>query len=404
MGIDNHNTINLIFMGHLHYPHGTAGTKRIQNSIDYLKKSGDFDIKVLVLRQGRVRLTQSPLAGEYKGIEYVTIGNDIKANILAIPKGIKYFCQGIAYLKKHYKRTWKNIVYVYGYPSTENILFLLFGKLFGYKFIFDIVEDITHQGSASDVFAKLKNLSARLLFKRITCFADAVLVISKRLFEKTEKLSKNKFPIAMHPVSVNFENFPSPAADFHDPVRLFYGGTFGEKDGVEDLISAFNIACEKHDNLVLNLTGKGNAKRMSKIKLLMDNSRHKDKIIYHGYLRENEYYNVLTGCDILCVTRTASPFAQAGFPFKLGEYLATGASVIASDVSDIRDYLKNKENAIIVKPDSAGDIAEAIDFLISNPDSAKQIGITARVTAKENFDAEILGENLRQILVKMQAS
>lgn len=390
--------MNLIFTGNFPYPHGMAGTKRVQNSIDQLTRHEDINIKVLILRQGRTRYADGDLCGTFKGVEYITVGDDIEPNIKAFFKSITCFFKAAAYLRKNYNSRQKNIIYIYGYPSTDNISLVIFGKILGYKVLFDIVEDVSFMESAPDIFARIKHLSATCLSRIPRLFTDGVLVISGHLQQKMLKIAKGRFPVFLYPVSVNFAKFESAPREFHDPIRLFYGGTFGSKDGIENLISAFEIVCAKYDNAVLTLTGKGAKKRMEKIQKIISESKYRERFSYKGYLEDDEYYNLLSNSDILCMTRTGSAFAGTGFPFKLGEYLATGRSVIASGVSDVRRYLEDKKNAVIIEPDSVSAITEAIEFLITHPDEAKRIGQAGKETAKKNFDAEALGKNLRQIL------
>ena len=67
---------------------------------------------------------------------------------------------------------------------------------------------------------------------------------------------------------------------------------------------------------------------------------------------EKDYYSLLNNADIPCMTRVDLAFANAGFPFKLGEYLAAGKPVIASRVSDVDRFLVNGQNAMLVNPGS----------------------------------------------------
>jgi len=388
-------------MAHLPYPHGMASTKRIQNSIDYLYQQEDVSVRVLILRQGRVSLSESDLSGKYKGVEYVTIGQDIKPNAAAAFKGMKYFYAGMAYLKKHYQKGRKNIVYVYGYPSTDNLPMLLFGKLLGYKYIFDIVEDIRFLDKDSDIFARLKHYSALFSYKFLWMFADACLVITKHLYEKTRKNARGRFPVVMFPITVNMEYFDWPARDFHTPIRIFYGGTFATKDGVENLIEAFAVIGKNYDNVQLILSGRGSKDRMKIIDKMISESAYRERIEYKGYLAEEEFYPFLNDCDILCMTRNRSMFAHTGFPFKLGEYLATGKPVIASRVSDVNLYLEDKKNALVIEPGSVGAIVEAIKYLLDQPEQARRIGAAGKATAGESFDAERWGNKLHEILLSL---
>ncbi|HEG43671.1 MAG TPA: glycosyltransferase [Phycisphaerales bacterium] len=390
--------MNIIFMANISYPKGMASTRRVQNLIDHFRGKDDVHQTVLVLRQGRVKLAENKLCGCHKGVEYVTIGGDIKPDITVLWKGVKYFVDGLKYLKANLKKQCTNIIYVYGYPTFDNVPLLMFAKALGYRIVFDIVEDAEFMGSAPDILARLKRRSGIFFYNRIGSFADAVLVISKHLYEKTVAVVKGKLPVMLYPISVNFENFNYPGEELHRPVRVFYGGTFGTKDGVENLIEAFEGVCAKHGEVELFLSGKGAKDRMDAILEQITNSPYKDKIKCTGYLDDAEFYEFMNGCDILCMTRVESRFADTGFPFKLGEYLAAGKAVVASDVSDVTDYLEDRVNAVVVKPGSVSDIAEGISFLIENPEAAREMGARAKVTARENFDSTVSGEKIYELL------
>ncbi len=397
MSQDNEK-MNLIFMGNIQYPHGMAAAKRIGNWIDYLKLDERLDIKVLVLRQGRVKLADNKPAGTYRGVDYVTVGSDIRPGITALFKAPGYYLKAMTFLRNNRQKGGRNILYIYGYPNIYNLPLIIFARMLKFRVVFDIVEDIAFQGSSPDILARMKNLSAKWLWGRLGLFADAAIVISQRLYKKTAAIAKGRFEVALLPISVNFEHFSYPPKEPGQRMRIFYGGTFGVKDGVENLICAFEKVCDRHDNVVLTLSGKGSKTRMEKILEMISNSQYRERIEYMGYLEDDEYYALLGECDVLCMTRIASQFAQAGFPFKLGEYLATGRAVVASDVGDVSEYLEDRKNAIIVEPDSSESVAQGLEFLTSHTGQAAKIGQEGRKLAKEKFDAAASAAELKQIL------
>ena len=56
------------------------------------------------------------------------------------------------------------------------------------------------------------------------------------------------------------------------------------------------------------------------------------------------------------MTRTDSAYANAGFPFKLGEFLASGKPVIASNVSDVGKFFTDRHDTMLVKPGECKEI------------------------------------------------
>ena len=101
------------------------------------------------------------------------------------------------------------------------------------------------------------------------------------------------------------------------------------------------------------------------------------------------------------MVRTDSAFANAGFPFKLGEYLATGKPVVASNIKDVGFYLKDRESAILVEPGSVDSIIEALEYLISHPHQAQEMGLRGKEVAQMHFEMHLLTKRIIPFLEKL---
>ena len=102
---------------------------------------------------------------------------------------------------------------------------------------------------------------------------------------------------------------------FNSPIKIVYSGSYAKKDAVEQLIDAFENVYKTNKNIKLYLTGMGVAEN---IKTIINKISNKPGIVYLGYIEDEAFYEFLKGADILCMLRTGSKFANAGFPFKLG--------------------------------------------------------------------------------------
>jgi glycosyltransferase involved in cell wall biosynthesis len=380
-------TLNVVFMAHLGYPRGMAGTQLLQNLMDALQAEASVTPRMLVLRQGRDFAADNPTSGVHKGIEYYTAGAGLRPGLSSVFGLSGYIREGLGLLRRWQKPDAKNILFVYGPPSGDNLVFILRARRMGYRVVFYLVEDIRVQGHAKDFFARLKHASAVFLTRRIGRLADAVLVISRRLQDQIEPLVGGRCPVRILPICVNLDQFPVSDRPFGSPVRLLYGGTFGDKDNVEILLEAFGTLCSRGRDLRLALTGRGSPERMEAVRRQAEAMACRDRIDWLGYLEAGEYVRRLGEFDILCMTRGSSAFAQAGFPFKLGEYLATGRPLVASRVSDVTEYLTDRRDAVLIEPDSAADIVQAVEWLLDHPAEARQIGRAGRQTAERCFDA-----------------
>jgi glycosyltransferase involved in cell wall biosynthesis len=144
------------------------------------------------------------------------------------------------------------------------------------------------------------------------------------------------------------------------------------------------------------LTGKGSHMRLVKHRIVADRG-----IQYLGYLSDAEFYQVLQKADVLCMTRTGSAYSNAGFPFKLGEYLATGKPVIASKVGDVTTYLKDREDAFLIAPGDVAALEGAMEYCIDNYDTAVKIGRSGMQKCRKFFNPEINGKMLLDLMISL---
>lgn len=381
---------NIVVMGVSCFD-GMASSTRVRNLFEPLISKNLITANNLVYQSDN----REPIgkSGRRNNINFRVIGFSLK-NIFSI---FGFWGGGMSFLKKSRLPGSKNIIYNYNYPDLKNILFILYARLIGYKVIFDIVEDNRYEMHVSFI-NRVRLGTSKFLFSTSRRFTDAYVAISEHLYKRVEIISKGKAPVYMIPITVNLNYFTTNnyQRDKND-LKIFYGGSFGVKDGLEYLISAFDEVGKTHKGLKLILTGAGLEKDIERIKAKINQAVNKNRVIYKGFLSTAEYYSTLNSCDIFCMTRINSKFANAGFPFKLGEFLASGKAVIATNVGDVSNYLVNDVNALLINPDSVSELAEAIRQVVNDPAKIRIMGSAARKTAESNFDSEKVGLKLLSI-------
>src|SRR5208283_1749146 len=319
-------------MGVFTYPNGMAGTKRVRNAINSLKQHPDVTACVILQRQST---EYNILSGVHEGTPYETVMGDLfRARMFAALPVLCY--RTIAALKRAFLSDRKNVIYFYGPLFLESVVPLHYAQKHGYKIVFDVIEDfgLTKEVSHS-LYRYMRSSLANRLSSRMKELSAGVIVISSYLEENCRKLIQGKAPVHYMPISVDMESFPLKPFRINPTISLFYAGSFGKKDGIPVLLDAFDRLAGKYGNLRLVLTGRGDAEALEEFFARMRLSPFKDRIEFKGYLDERDYYSLLNDVDIPCMTRVNVAFANAGFPFKLGEFLATGKPVIASRVSDV---------------------------------------------------------------------
>lgn len=387
--------INLIFFGNFPYPYGMAGTRRIRHAISALQGRPDISIRVIVLYQPSSTVARN---GRYEGTTYQTlIDNCSGAKRMALLPSL--YLKAVRVLRQAWSSCGANIIYNYGPMTADNFVPLLYSRYLGYKIVFDIVEDYDVAMGISRSFLHRTNIRA---IKRLTSMmlntAAGFVVINSHLEEKYRRLTMDRAPIHYRPISVDMNNFRGNDYGKKEASSLFYAGTFGKKDGVPVLLDAFDKLAAKRRNVRLVLSGRGTGEAMGAFFSRLKISPYKDRIEYKGYLDEDAYYSLLNTIDIPCVTRIDLAYAHAGFPFKLGEFLASGKPVIASRVSNIEEFLVDRRNAMLVRPGDSDEIVKAAEYLIDSPDAARLIGNEGRKVASSFFDCKAQGELLLSFL------
>ncbi|WP_158826203.1 glycosyltransferase family 4 protein [Mucilaginibacter lacusdianchii] len=372
--------LNIVFFPHS-ANYGLAGTNRLQNIIYHLKLNHpDIEIANIALEDESKLLSKEQAelyVPKYKELYY---GPSVKQFVKHIP-------QTFSYLRKFKVAGRKNVIYFYGEVDIKNFFFVLWAKSLGYKVVIDIVEDLDTYTQYKSFKNRIKYKSAVFFRQRLNLFADGFTAVSRHLEQKIKGLFK-KTPVFFLPVTINkyLLNAIDPNAENQGATTIFYSGSFNEKDGLVFLLKALQGVKAKGKAFRFLLSGKGSDKEMENFWTKVKQYDLEQEINYLGFLTRANYIQILTTeADILCMTRINSAYANAGFPFKLGEFLVTGKPVIASKIADVESYL-TFESAWLVEPENADDICKAILEIMDNPHMAKKVGENGRKAALKYFD------------------
>lgn len=369
-----------------------AGTTRIKLFAEYLASKGHM-VTVIVTSKSDLYI---PSSGNENLVDYFYLGPksfsfiNYIIHLLSLLSKVRYT------LRNLHKNNYFNSILLYDGINVDNFLFAFLGKKLDYIIVPDIVEDYSLSEEKMSLLYKAK-MSINLKFDcKIHYFVHGAIVISSFL---EKKYSRKLSAIKLIPISAsNLNSGLKVVQSYKTDITFLYSGTYGKKDGVEDLILAFNFLKNKYPNIKLVLAGS----MKPHIKKMIDEIDNQS-IIQQGFIPSGSYFDFLNSIDILCMTRIASEYANAGFPFKLGEYLATGKPVIATDVSDISLYLEDKKDAIIARPSDNESLKNAMEYAILNQDKWEIIGSNGKAKAELYFNPENNGNKLIDFLYELHS-
>ncbi len=365
------NRLNILYLGFYKFPAGSAGAKRVQYQAEFLKKSKN-SVCIILPKSGN--------SGVFNNIPY-------------------YYGAFSAFYKiiKSKKKNCKNIIISGTLIGPKEILYIILGKILGYKLVLDKVEN--HKYFEEELTWKNKiNIKTGLFFENfLKLLVDGLMVISTFLYNDYKQISK---PLLLMPNSIPLNCImQNKKQKFNNPIKLIYAGTFGKKDGVEYLIRAFKKLKERYNNVELHLVGKGTKFNLNRIKKEINDNF--ESIIQHGFVEEKIFQKVILEGDILIVTRTNSKYANYGFPYKITEYLCTGNPIIATKVGDVEKYFKHRRNIIFAKAESVTSLVDALEFCIKNEERTIKIGKNAQKIIESAFSIEKNGKHLLNFLLNL---
>lgn len=383
--------LNVVVLGNFSYPEGMAGTRRIQFFLDYLVAHGN-SAQVLCLRQGERRLRRDQVCGQHRNVPFVTVGHRLRPTWSALLWSGPFLVQGLVALKRMVRRHHHNVLLVYKNPNIENIAMLWWALKLGFRVVFDLTEDETAFREAQHRFARIKQASIRRLDRHLSHWAHGVIVVSPTLETIYRERLDRDIPVQLIPISAQVPN-RAENEPFHSPLRIAYAGSYAPKDDVPRLVQAFLQFHEQFPSSTLWLMGLG----QGKVSLMQELDPH-PAIQCIEFLPENAYFEKLAQADILCMTRADSPFAAAGFPFKLGEYLASGRPVLASRVGDVPKFVQHQREAYLLEPGNTQALVQGLIHLATHEAQALDMGRAGRACAETHFNPQKNGQMLLEFL------
>ncbi|HSF55793.1 MAG TPA: glycosyltransferase family 4 protein [Algoriphagus sp.] len=356
---------------------GMAGSVRVRNLLDPLIKSERIVWSNLFF----TKLAGNISSGPKENLKEVDVE-------LSSPGSIyKFLRDSFRFIRQRKVSGSLNVFYAYDTPDLKTILPILYAKYQGYKVILDIVEDNSVALSFGGIMNRVRIKSGKYLLEMAPHFADMVIVISTHLQRKLSGIFKDLSKVVYIPVTVDLEKIKFIPSKKSQAEKVFYGGSFGKKDGLDVLINAFSRLSREFPHAELILTGKGESKNdFDEILELIQSKEEATKIKYLGFLSSEEYVKVLSECDVFCVTRNNSKAANTGFPSKLSEFLAAGKAVIASSVGDVGNILNHQENAYLVPPEDEEAMYQALNEIFLDSSLISRLGAAGRKTAEDFFD------------------
>ncbi len=183
-------------------------------------------------------------------------------------------------------------------------------------------------------------------------------------------------------------------------LNILSAGRFVEKKGFVYAIRAIAKLVEKYPQIRYTIIGAGGLKR--KYKKLIKRLGVSDRIKIDGWHAHDEYIAILNKSHIFVLPSvTAENNDQEGIPNVLKEAMAMGILVVATDHSGNPELIEDGISGFLIGERSSEQIANAVEYILNNPDTWESIQRNAVKKIKQEFDKEKENNKLESILRRL---
>lgn len=222
---------------------------------------------------------------------------------------------------------------------------------------------------------------ARSIERRIFRQADAILAVSTEVAAHVIEVGAAPERVHIVPNGVDTNRFcPATSGErirrhlgLGSEIVIGFVGSLKPWHGVDRLITAFDHVAKSNWRLLVVGEGPHSEALFEQATRL----RRRDQIVFTGAVSHDEIPEYIAAMDI-----AVAPYqAVRDFyfsPLKLFEYLASGKTVVATDVGQISQVIRHGENGYLVGPEVTS-LAEALARLATDPELRRQLGERAPV-------------------------
>jgi len=170
----------------------------------------------------------------------------------------------------------------------------------------------------------------------------------------------------------------------HVPIILFgaWNGTTDHGKGFDLLVNALRILVPKIPKLNLVIFGESSPKTPLNLGI---------QTHYIGRLSDSISLRIL----YCAADATVVPSRHESFGQTASESHACGTPVVAFNTSGLKDIVEHQQTGFLAEPFDALDLANGIEWTLSNQDRHKSISVNARRRAVENWSYEVVASAYR---------
>ena len=321
-------------------------------------------------------------------------GDEIKNNVKIVDVGAKVGGR-ILRMTKTVKKIFEKAVElnsdVYHLHDPELIPIGLKLKKLGKKVVFDSHEDVGKDIISKDwipyIIRKFVSITYNSYEKYACKKFDYIITATPYIKNKFLNINKNSIDINNFPILGELSN-DTPWSEKKDEVC--YVGGIAQIRGIKELVKAMEFTTKTK----LNLIGAFSEKMVEE-----ETKSYKgwQKINEFGFLGRDQVANVMSCSKAGIVTFHPLPNHIDAQPNKMFEYMSAGLPIITSNFPLWKEIVEGNNCGICINPLEPKEIAQAIEYIITHSNEAKQMGQNGKKAVLEKYNWGVEEKKLFEI-------
>ena len=217
---------------------------------------------------------------------------------------------------------------------------------------------------------------------------DYQLILDRKVISKKQKVD------FVSGSGVNLNQFKFKEKNATDKVSFLLIARLIKEKGIGLYMEAAKILKKKYPNAEFHLIGQLESSPSAIDEAQLNDFHQKNIIVYHGFQRNIEEH--LHKRDVFVLPS----YYREGLPRTNLEACACGNPIITTDSVGCREAVREGENGFLIEPQNLNALVKPMEFLITNPDKIKEMGIKSRKYAEERFDVNIINNDLIRLIKK----
>lgn len=320
------------------------------------------------------------LVNDDKGDEYINGVNIISNNIITKNKFSRIFKS----LKSIKRKALTIDADIYHLHDPELLPLVKFLKKKGKKVIFDSHEDYPPTFLTKDWIPRLLRKPIKLIYehieKRAIKKADGAIVCYHWTYDRYKKWNDNvqlvyNFPIINDQIKSN--------TNIKKKYDLVYAGGIKE---IWNHVVILDSISNTENKILYALAGPYDDSYMK----ILKKHENWDNVDYKGIIDIEEVMNIYQDSKIGVALLDYIPvthYKKGNLAnTKIFEYMYNKLPILCTDFDMWSKIVKEENCGIVVNPNNVGEISKAIDYLLNNPEEAKQMGLNGYKAVIEKYN------------------